>query len=162
MLLPDEPKGHLQPANIKSPLTQDLVASNGKGDAFYDVHPYHTKVPVSIVVSLIEHYTSTGDLILDPFCGSGSTGLAARITCRRFYLFDLSPYAIHIANGYTESCSASMIQTATEKLLKLLSEHRTLYYSRCHRCHETVEGSYWIWSNVFHCRNCRYKWTLSS
>jgi hypothetical protein len=35
----------------------DLVGENGKGDSFYNVHPYHTKVPVSIMVSLIEHYT---------------------------------------------------------------------------------------------------------
>src|SRR5437867_2780341 len=76
--------------NIKHPLSYDLVADNGKGDSFYDVHPYHTKVPVSIIVSLIEHYTTLGELILDPFCGSGSGGLAARITRRRFHLYDLS------------------------------------------------------------------------
>jgi len=46
------------------------------------VHP--TQKPVSLMEWCIEKATNPGDLILDPFCGSGSTGVAAINTGRRF------------------------------------------------------------------------------
>src|SRR5262245_17744973 len=49
----------------------------GKNDAIYNAHSYHTKVPPRAIVPYILHYTEPGDLVLDPFCGSGMTGVAA-------------------------------------------------------------------------------------
>src|SRR5712671_2893042 len=49
----------------------------GKNDLIYNAHSYHTKVPPRAIVPYILHYTEPGDLILDPFCGSGMTGVAA-------------------------------------------------------------------------------------
>lgn len=46
-------------------------------------HP--TEKPVSVLEPLIEALCPPGGLVLDPFCGSGSTLLAAR-TCRRAYI----------------------------------------------------------------------------
>jgi len=40
------------------------------------LHP--TQKPVGILRPLIEAFTKPGDLVLDPFCGSGSTLVAAR------------------------------------------------------------------------------------
>jgi site-specific DNA-methyltransferase (adenine-specific) len=38
-------------------------------------HPH--KKPVEILLPLIEHTTAPNDLVVDPFAGSGSTGVAA-------------------------------------------------------------------------------------
>lgn len=46
------------------------------------VHP--TQKPVALMQALVERYTSPGDLVLDPYCGSGSTGVACMLTGRRF------------------------------------------------------------------------------
>lgn len=46
------------------------------------VHP--TEKPVGLLTNLISSVTKPGDLILDPFAGSGSTLVAAKKTGRRF------------------------------------------------------------------------------
>ena len=50
-----------------------------------------TQKPLALMKELIEDFTSPGDLILDPFAGSGTTGVAARMLGRRFIGWELSP-----------------------------------------------------------------------
>ncbi len=52
--------------------------SEGKTDPIYKAHSYHTKVPHLAIVPSILHYTDPGDVVLDGFCGSGMTGVAAQ------------------------------------------------------------------------------------
>jgi len=53
------------------------------------LHP--TQKPVPSLIPLIEAYSSPGSTVLDPFGGSGSTGVAARECGRRFMLFEKDP-----------------------------------------------------------------------
>lgn len=46
--------------------------------------PHTTRKPDSLMLDLVELFTDPGDLILDPFAGSGSTGVAALRLGRRF------------------------------------------------------------------------------
>ena len=59
----------------KEPFAADV--SEGKNDPIYNAHSYHTKVPHKAIMRYILHYTQPGDLILDGFCGTGMTGVAA-------------------------------------------------------------------------------------
>ena len=52
-------------------------------------HP--TQKPVRVLRRLIEWSTRPGDLVLDPFMGVGSTGVAARQLGRRFVGIELDP-----------------------------------------------------------------------
>jgi site-specific DNA-methyltransferase (adenine-specific) len=52
------------------------------------LHP--TQKPVRCLVPLIEAFSQPGNIVLDPFAGSGSTGVAARACQRRFVLIELS------------------------------------------------------------------------
>jgi DNA modification methylase len=51
-------------------------------------HPekrYHpTQKPLALMKWILENYTAEDDLILDPFMGSGTTGVACHLTNRRF------------------------------------------------------------------------------
>jgi 16S rRNA G966 N2-methylase RsmD len=97
-------------------------------------HTYHTKVSPLAVAQYIEHSTRPGDLVLDCFCGSGMTGLAALGTPvdirtkrlhatqpRRAVLVDLSPAATHIASGYLTSFSPADL----DRIEQLLAEAQT-------------------------------------
>jgi site-specific DNA-methyltransferase (adenine-specific) len=53
------------------------------------LHP--TQKPVAALKPLIEAFSKSGDFVLDPFCGSGSTLLAAKILNRRYLGIELDP-----------------------------------------------------------------------
>jgi adenine-specific DNA-methyltransferase len=59
------------------------------------LHP--TQKPVPSLKPLIEAFTRPGDVVLDPFCGSGSTLLAAKILGRRFVGIELDAAFCHQA-----------------------------------------------------------------
>lgn len=52
------------------------------------LHP--AQKPVALIADLLLGFTNEGDLILDPFAGSGSTGEACILTKRRFVGIDLN------------------------------------------------------------------------
>lgn len=58
---------------------------------------YPTEKPVSLLETLIGQSTEPGELVCDPFMGSGSTGVAAARTGRFFWGNDLLPDALAIA-----------------------------------------------------------------
>jgi hypothetical protein len=49
------------------PFATDI--SEGKNDAIYNAHSYHTKVPHKAIMHYILHYTRPGDIVFDGFCG---------------------------------------------------------------------------------------------
>jgi site-specific DNA-methyltransferase (adenine-specific) len=65
-----------------------LMTLHFTGDANTQ-HP--TQKPVALFEYLIKTYTLPGDLILDPFAGSGTTLIAARNTGRRYIGGDITP-----------------------------------------------------------------------
>jgi len=66
------------------PCWQDI-----RGASLKDGHP--APFPVEIAERLIRMFSFAGDTILDPFCGSGSTGTAACRTGRNSLLSDIEP-----------------------------------------------------------------------
>jgi site-specific DNA-methyltransferase (adenine-specific) len=52
---------------------------------------YPTEKPVSILKRLVEQSSDPGELVLDPFCGSGNVGRAARELRRHALLCDMAP-----------------------------------------------------------------------
>lgn len=59
-------------------------------------HP--TQKPITLLRALIELTTIEKQLVLDPFCGSGSTLVAAKNLSREYLGFDISEEYIEIAN----------------------------------------------------------------
>ncbi len=65
----------------REPFAADV--SEGKNDPIYNAHSYHTKVPHKAIMRYILHYTEPGDVVFDGFCGTGMTGVAAKLCGNR-------------------------------------------------------------------------------
>ena len=140
-------ESELDKARLRGPMTADI--EGGKGSVFYRAHSYHTKVPVEGLIQLIEHYTDPGDVVLDPFCGSGQTGVAAVLTGRHAVLSDLSPAAVHIARGYTAQVDPDRFKKCA---FELLAELRPLELDLYGVPGGQIE--YTVWSDVHRCSTC--------
>lgn len=58
-------------------------------------HP--TEKPLPLMMDLVSLYTNPGDLVCDPFCGSGTTGVACARLGRRFIGIDTNPRWIELS-----------------------------------------------------------------
>jgi hypothetical protein len=133
-----------------------LVPSRGsRSTAVYNVHSYHTKVPPEAIEPFIAHHTRSGAVVLDPFAGSGMTGVAARRLGRRAKLNDLSPAAAHIAWNVTHGCDPLKIQTAADAVLAdVASVFEKVYGTMCQGCGSNATIAFTIWSDRLACPRC--------
>ena len=163
----------------REPFAVDV--SEGKTDPLYKAHSYHTKVPHLAIVPSILHYTKPGDIVLDGFCGSGMTGVAAQwcgrppkayremleTQCkqqdrpkpewgaRRVILNDLSPAASFIAANYNLPFDVRAFAEAGEKLLSEVDSELGWMYETLHADGKTKGRiEYTVWSEVFTCPQC--------
>ena len=63
------------------------ITSPGSAEKRFGKHP--TQKPVELLRRIIQASTQEGDLILDPFCGSSTTGVAAIMLGRKYVGMDL-------------------------------------------------------------------------
>jgi site-specific DNA-methyltransferase (adenine-specific) len=70
------------------------------------IHP--TQKPVNVMSTLVQWLTNEGDLILDPFLGSGTTGIAAKNLKRDFIGIELDPEYFAIAQERINATSTSL------------------------------------------------------
>jgi 16S rRNA G966 N2-methylase RsmD len=129
--------------------------SAGKGGRAYNAHSYPTKVPPEAIEPFIRRYSQPGDTVLDPFCGSGMTGLASVRSGRAAVLNDLSTLALHLAYNHTRPCHPLDLQgTWAEIQRELRPEIDRLYGVHCEHCHRAAQIRYAIWSDVYSCPSC--------
>src|SRR5574344_454073 len=68
-------------------------------DKIYKIHKYWARKPWYVIDEYIGKYSQKGDLVLDPFCGSGLIGCEAISFERDFLGIDLNPMSIMISEG---------------------------------------------------------------
>ncbi len=155
------------------PFTTDV--SEGKSNPFYKAHSYPTKVPHPAIMRFLLHYTRPGDVVLDGFCGTGMTGVAAQVCgmpptslrreieaemgkvrwgARRAILFDLSPEATFIAAGVNLPVDAEAFDRRSAEILNQFDAEWGWMYETTdeHGRKRTID--YTVWSEVFTCPYC--------
>jgi DNA modification methylase len=136
----------------------DVPITTTKATAIYNMHTYWSKKPHDAIQQYIRHYTKPGDLVLDPFCGSGGTALAALMEGRAAIAIDLSPAATFITKNYCTPVDVDELQRAFEELkAKVKPEMDWLYETRCDRCDGRATTAYTVFSTVFQCSRCLEK-----
>lgn len=152
------PKG-----NATVPSARPLAAQRvpgGRSSAFYLAHSYHTKVPPEAIRPFIEHYTKSGDIVLDPFCGSGMTGVAAALAGRRAILSDLSPAAIHLSWNHTRPCDPDQLASAFATIdTRLAGDFARLYRTK-HTDGGPAQIHWTLWSTKHLCPRCSREFLL--
>jgi len=156
----------------REPFAADV--SEGKNDPIYNAHSYATKVPPKAIIRYILHYTEPGDVVLDGFCGSGMTGVAAQVCAspdsefkatveqdmpgvkwgrRRVILVDLSPAATFFARNHNTSPDVDALdKTASELINGTWKSLGWLYETSLHS--KPAKIFHTVWSDVFLCSNC--------
>jgi len=99
----------------REPFTADV--SEGKNDKIYNAHGYHTKVPHKAIMRYILHYTQPNDVILDAFCGTGMTGVAAQLCGDRSEVQSLG-YVVD-GDGTIKQARSGSSQSGWESFSKL-------------------------------------------
>jgi len=139
----------------------DKPIETTKATAIYNMHTYWSKKPHDAIRQYIKHYTKPGDLVLDPFCGSGGTALAALMEGRKAIAIDRSPAATFITKNYCTPVDIRKLKLSFEELKnKVKPEIDWLYETRCNRCGGKATTAYTVYSQVFQCPRCLEKISL--
>lgn len=139
----------------------DEPVKTTKATKIYNMHTYWSKKPHGAIRQYVSHYTEPGDVVLDPFCGSGGAALVALMEGCGAIAIDLSPAATFIAKNYCTPVSASGLQAAFRELeARVKPEIDWLYETRCDRCDGRAMTSYMVYSQVFQCPRCLEKFPL--
>ena len=152
------------------PFSSDV--SEGKSDPIYMAHSYHTKVPYRAIQKYILHYTKPGDIVLDAYCGTGMTGVAAQsckngsadITlwnqdtsnngARKVILNDLSPVATFIAYNCNREAERRELEKEIKEWLDVVKTNVGWVYKTKHGENSYGDIRYSVWSQSVVCPNC--------
>ncbi len=93
---------------------------------------YPTQKPVELLEQIINISTDEEDIVLDPFCGSGTTLVAAKLLNRKYIGIDINPAAIELCKNRLEQpvktqsillkLGQEAYKTKTEKELSILQQ----------------------------------------
>jgi 16S rRNA G966 N2-methylase RsmD len=140
------------PLAVAEPLA--MSSRGSKGTAAYLAHSYPTKVPPEAIEPFLLHHTRPGDLVLDSFCGSGMTGLAARRTGRRVILNDLSVGAVHLAANAARHVDSQALRAAGQRVLARIADGYNGWYGTTGRDGGPGRIEWTLWSPSYACPGC--------
>lgn len=89
-----------------------------KDFAFNAICPYYTMFPLEYPMRIIRKHKAANPVIVDPFCGRGTTIYAARRLGLTSYGFDTSPIAAAIARAKLASASLEKIVALGKELIE--------------------------------------------
>lgn len=171
-------RNHDEEFVVDEPYASDV--SEGKNNAVYTSHTYHTKVPHTAVLNYLLFYTQPGDIILDGFSGTGMTGIASQVAARpdvelkfkvedhfknvlgltpswggrKAILSDLSPVASFISRNFNHDTDLSTLELKANEILKEVKKECQWMFSTKHTNGTICEINYVLWSEVLICPNC--------
>ncbi|MBU1672817.1 MAG: site-specific DNA-methyltransferase [Actinobacteria bacterium] len=114
----------------------------------YVWHKFWSRKTWNIVGDHVEAYCPPGGVVLDPFSGSGVTGIEAARRGRRAVLCDLMPIANEIVRTTVTRVNTTKMQ---ESMRRVLDEVGTLikplFQTKCRSCGKSIQMKCAIWEN---------------
>lgn len=135
------------------PYLKTIKAS--KANPVYNMHSYSSKKPFDAVERYIKNFSKPGELVLDPFCGSGGTIYCCLKNGRKTIGIDLSPAATFITKGLCTPYDPRQFHAAAESLVHQIETlYRQMFITTCGHCLGKAEIRTVAWSMVFRCAKC--------
>ena len=133
--------------NLASYLTQIEHAISPKPHtSMYLMHKYWARKPYNVVAEYIEHYSKKGEIVLDPFSGSGVTAIEAVKHGRKAVAIDLDPISTFITRMTLIPIDLNAFKKTFEQIkLDIKDEIKGLYSVECPKCGKkaTILASVW-------------------
>lgn len=135
----------------------------------YKIHKYWARKPWYIVEKYINEYSNQNDTVMDPFCGSGCTGLEAVINNRNFIGRDLNPSAIQVSSGtLINNIDFEALEKDLKMITKACKESIMNLYTTEYVCPKCGKHLYYKYINIgpkfennysgrIYCDNCKSK-----
>jgi 16S rRNA G966 N2-methylase RsmD len=102
------------------PLLEEIVVKKRAAKRHFGVHGYFTKQAWNVVADYIKNFSKPGDLVFDPFGGSGVTAIEALMNNRKAVNIDINPMAVFLV----QSLLAPVKQTElTEAFVQIKNEY---------------------------------------
>ncbi len=125
-----------------------------KETSIYKMHSYWSKKPHGAIASYINHFSKEGDVILDPFSGSGGTSFVSVLSNRKGISIDLSPSASFISAFHITPCNIDEYRKSWKKVYDIASKELAFLYN-----YKSSTGLYYwindlVWSEPVQCVKC--------
>jgi 16S rRNA G966 N2-methylase RsmD len=132
--------------------------------SMYLMHKYWARKPHNVVSEYIQNYTKEGDIVLDPFCGSGPTPIEAIKLGRKSIGIDLNPISTFVTRMTAMTVDTNQIKNTFEEIKnKCKAKINELYKTKCKECGKDASIICTHWDNktpvkiYYYCDNCNKK-----
>ncbi|MEW6584201.1 MAG: DNA methyltransferase [Nitrospirota bacterium] len=132
--------------------------------SMYLIHKYWARKPHNVVAEYLRHYSKEGDVVLDPFGGSGVTAMEAIKFGRKAISIDLNPMSAFLIENTLSQVSPQEIEYEFKKIEAKLKDHLSgLYETTCQKCGKKVNAVCLHWDKdkpvkvMFECNDCNIK-----
>ena len=115
---------------------------------------YPSKIYYPNIQQYIRSFTEKGAVVLDSFCGSGTTGIAALLEGRKAILVDNSPQAINLTYNTLNPVNLSQVESTYKQLKKDLEQLINGLYRTCAQDGREGYAEVIITSNIYQCPSC--------
>ena len=107
----------------------------------YKMHRFYARRPYSVFSELISHYSNSGSIVLDPFCGGGVTVVETLRLKRKVIGVDINPLATYITRIEASDVDVNKLKQAFETINKKVKQKlESMYLTSCPKCKEKIPG----------------------
>lgn len=100
------------------PFLEEIPVKKRAASRHFGVHGYFTKQAWNVVADYIKNFSQPGDLVLDPFGGSGVTAIEALMNNRKAISIDINPMAVFIVQALIAPVKQSEISDSFQRVKK--------------------------------------------
>ena len=101
---------------ISRPLLEEIPVKKQAVKRHFGVHGYFTKQAWNVVAEYIKNYSKPGDLVLDPFGGSGVTAIESMMNERKTISIDINPMPVFLVNSLIAPVKQAELTDAFDRI----------------------------------------------